>query len=125
MDKYAQAALMAAKNIIIDKNISPIAAWEDATMKLFGPGSSQKKSCPKCAFLGLCEEGLINGIPTGNYTRGEKNKTYAVRVVKYIKEQNQKNFDKNELWRYATNGSGIKHNSQMDIVLELRKEDLL
>ena len=29
--------------------------------------SSRKKGCPQSAFLGLCEDGYVKGIPQGRY----------------------------------------------------------
>lgn len=45
----------------------------------------KKKGCPRNAFLGLYEEGLVKGIPSGNYTRSKKNKEYAIKAVKILK----------------------------------------
>ena len=36
--------------------------------------TSQSKSCPKDAFLSLCEEGKVDRIPSGKYTRSIDNK---------------------------------------------------
>lgn len=37
--------------------------YEKAVEEVFpNSKSSQEKSCPKNAFLGLCEEGLVKGI---------------------------------------------------------------
>ena len=33
------------------------------------------------AFLGLCEEGLVKGIPAGKYSASKDNKQYAVRAA--------------------------------------------
>jgi hypothetical protein len=46
--------------------------------------SAQKKGCPRGAFLGLCEEGLVKGIPAGNYTTSKDNKAYAVRAAELL-----------------------------------------
>jgi hypothetical protein len=43
--------------------------------------TSRKKDCPRGAFLGLCEEGLVKGIPAGKYTASKDNKAYAVRAA--------------------------------------------
>ena len=51
-------------------------------MKMFGEATTaQIKGCPKNAFLGLCEEGLVVDIEKGYYTErstSHKNKDYAI-----------------------------------------------
>ena len=86
MNKYGLAAVKAAELLSSDyKGESPNKAWDIATSELFGKGtSSQMKVCPKNAFLGLCEEGLIKGVTQGNYTNSKKNKDYATRAVEYL-----------------------------------------
>lgn len=76
------------------------------------------KGCPRGAFLGLCEEGLIKGIPCGSYTKSKKNKQYAIDAVEILKENLGKDLGKKELW-YKITGNKKSYNSQMDIVLEL------
>jgi len=68
------------------KVLSPRIAWDQATTNLFGKGTaSQEKGCPRDAFLGLCEEGLIKGIPQGKYCHSVKNKQYALSALRHIK----------------------------------------
>ena len=38
------------------------------------------------AFLGLCEEGLIKGIPSGQYMASRDDKAYAVRAAALLAE---------------------------------------
>ena len=72
-NKYALVALDAVKLYQNDLAGTPVEAWNLATEKYFEPGSSsQKKGCPRNTFLSLCEEGLIEGIPSGDYTRSVK-----------------------------------------------------
>jgi len=79
MNKYGQAAVRAVRLINIGSISSPVDAWERATSEIFGKGtSSQKKGCPRGAFLGLCEDGKVLGIPPGKYTSSTKNKSYAI-----------------------------------------------
>lgn len=70
MGKYGDASIRAAKLIIFGEIKSPVSAWRKATGEIFGEGtSSQDKGCPRGAFIGLCEEGMIKGIPSGSYTQ--------------------------------------------------------
>lgn len=61
-----------------------LTAWNTTASDVFGEGTwVQRKGCPKSAFLGLCDEGLIRGVSKGNYTyRSDSlNKAYAVQAV--------------------------------------------
>ncbi len=129
MNKYGQAALNAV-NLIEDKQaFTPIDAWSIATIAIFGnENESQKKGCPKGAFIGLCEDGLIRGIPKGNYAVRNslnKNKGYAVRAVELLKENPAFAVDKKMLWGAVMNGEVKQHNSQLDVVLALWEKDLV
>jgi hypothetical protein len=86
--------------------------------------AARKKGCPRGAFLGLCEEGLVKGIPAGRYTTSRDNKAYAVRAVALLTEGTQLR-STSALWRAVTNGAEKTHNSQMDIVLALWNNDLI
>ncbi len=87
-----------AVNLAIQKNLSPVDAWERVVVQEF-PGSkeSQKKGCPKNTFLGLCEEGKIKGIPNGTYTRSTKNKRYALNAIKILASNST--LTSSELWK--------------------------
>ena len=86
--------------------------------------TARKKGCPRGAFLGLCEEGLVKGIPAGNYTASKDDKAYAVRAAALLIE-GTRSWSISELWRAVTNDPEKTHNSQMDIVLALWKNDLI
>jgi hypothetical protein len=106
-------------------NISPLARWERAMQKLYPTSvAARKKGCPRGAFLGLCEEGLVKGVPVGHYTASRDNKAYAIRAVTLLAEGEQA-LSISALWHAVTNGSGKVHNSQMDVVLALWKNGLI
>ena len=86
--------------------------------------AARKKGCPRGAFLGLCEEGLVKGILAGHYTTSKDNKAYAVRAVALLTEGTQ-HWSTSALWQAVTNGAEKAHNSQMDIVLALWNNDLI
>jgi hypothetical protein len=119
MRRYGNAAIEAVK-LILSTNINPKQAWDIATGKEFGKGTaSQKKGCPKGTFLGLCEQGMIKGVPIGNYTDSLENKRYAVRTVKILKEKPEKLENEDKLWVEVTGGKPIKQNHQLDVVISL------
>lgn len=128
MNSYGKAAIKAIQLTTSGFVDSPLYAWEKATSEIFGKGrSSQKKGCPRSTFLGLCEDGLVKGIPTGQYSKskGSKNKNYALNAVKILKQYPELSNDKNSLWIKVLKGKLITHNNQMDVVIALWNEGLI
>jgi hypothetical protein len=106
-------------------DINPVDRWESAMERLYPTSlAARKKGCPRGAFLGLCEEGLVKGIPAGHYTASKDNKAYAVRAVALLTEDTQ-HWSTSALWRAVTDGAEALHDSQMDIVLALWNNDLI
>lgn len=125
-NKYGEAPIQATKLYTSKLVNSPQGAWERATNNIFGEGtSSQRKGCPKDAFLGLCEEGLVKGIPRGKYTNSIKNKDYAVRAVAILKNNPSLASNTIALWKCVLRGIDKQHNSQMDVVTALWNNGLI
>jgi len=127
MGKYGQIAIEAAR--LAQKTKDPDEAWEVVSSKIFGKGTpSQLKGCPKSTFLGLCSEGKLKEIPAGNYTKSKKNKIYGLKALELL-SKNTSFLDPNELWNKVLRAAGEdvtkQHNEQMDVVLELYKNNLL
>jgi hypothetical protein len=123
-NRYGEAALMAARK---DKSagVDPVARWESAMEKLYPTSrSARNKRGPRGAFLGLCEDGLVIGIPAAPYKASRDNKGYAVRAVTLLTEGTQHR-SISALWRAVTNGADKAHDSQMDVVLALWNNDLI
>ena len=100
------------------------ARWDEATARLYPTSpSAQRKGGPRFAFLSLCEAGLVKGIPAGQYAPSNKNKAYALRAVSLLNAGTHKTVT--TLWAEVTDGEPIAHNSQMDVVLALWKNDLI
>jgi hypothetical protein len=123
MGKYGDAALWAIR--LIKTGEAPNTAWNMATHQFFpNSPSSQKKPCPKGAFLGLCEDRLVTGVAAGRYTNSKDNKKYAVKAVALLRINPMLAQDENNLWRAVIEGQ--KHNNQqMDVVLRLWNNDLI
>jgi hypothetical protein len=127
-NKYGQVAVKAARMLIKYPGTPPEEAWSKATKEIFfDSSSSQTKSCPKATFLGLCEEGYVQGVQKGKYTKSTKNKNYVLRIVEFIKVHPMNEYDKEELWSYATRveTSPLKQNQQIEVVLALKDANLL
>jgi hypothetical protein len=122
MNKYGLTALKSVQNFIDSYSIIEI--WFQSAKEVFDTKSSQEKGCPKNTFLGLCEEGLVKGIPKGNYTKSVKNKEYAIRAVAILKQNTQTTFSPKELWEKLELGDKSS-NSQMDVILALWEHGLI
>jgi hypothetical protein len=128
MNKYGVVAIKAVELLSMVEQSEPLTAWNTAASDVFGEGTwAQRKGCPKNAFLGLCEEGLIRGVPKGNYTyRSDSlNKAYAVEAVELLRVNPELANDRNGLWEEVMKGVKKSQNSQMDVVLALWNNDLI
>lgn len=126
MNKYGKAAINSVYLITSNQVDIPKLAWDQATTNIFGKNTpSQKKGCPKNAFLGLCEEGKIKGVRNDKCTTSKKNKEYALRAIEYLSNDPTLVSNKKLLWENVTNGDKKSHNSQMDVVIALWINDLI
>ena len=124
---YARAAVSAV-NRIRNAGMTPEDAWFESVKEEYSTDSSRKKPCPKSTFLGLCQEGLVVGVPAGMYTKAPDNPRYAVKAVELLPlyEEIPK---PSALWKDClkklkeVTGEAIdlekKPNSQMHVVLAL------
>jgi uncharacterized protein DUF6979 len=131
MGNYGVAAVRATNLYTKGQASSPLNAWNLSTTALFGKGtSSQTKSCPRDAYLGLCESGLVKGIPTGNYTKSADNKAYAVTAAQLLlSKPSLIDLNNMALWkrvlRHRRKDTTKTHNQQMDVVRDLFLHHLL
>jgi hypothetical protein len=128
MARYGDAAVLATSIVQIAKVSSPEEAWKLAVAKVCPDSvSSQKKGCPKGAYLGLCEEGLVKGIPAGSYTKSVHNKKYALRAVSLLRSEPSLSGSVKNLWDRVQDidGEGKAPNGQIDVVLALWQKGLL
>lgn len=122
MGKYGYTALLATKMILDGKVASPSDAWDSAVSKVFQSKSSQKKGCPRGAYLGLCESGVVSGVLAGSYCRSKKNKEYAIKALQILRKSPKSQFNEDTLWRHVMAGEEKVPNHQMDVVLTLWNE---
>ena len=85
---FGNLAVLYAKKIEEDKIEPTIEGLKSLEEELGFSKSKIDKGCPRNAFLGLCSQGLIKGIPKGNYTTSEKNLNYAKEAVRILREDN-------------------------------------
>ncbi len=121
-NKYGTVALLAVQ---MGSRETAGECWSVAAEKVFAHSpSSRAKGCPRGAFLGLCEEGLVKNIPPGHYTKSKDNKSYALRAVALLINGATYSTPKS-LWSQVMNGSEKAHNNQMDVVLALWENGLI
>jgi hypothetical protein len=124
--KYGEAAVTAVRLAASGGAQHIVDAWEEAVGRIFPDSpSSRAKNCPRCAFLGLCEEGLVRGVAKGSYTRSKLNKRYAVSAARKLRDRPALADDPDQLWQLVVEGAEKVENSQMDVVVTLWKRGLL
>jgi hypothetical protein len=120
MAKYGDVALAAVARLGSDLAASPQEAWDAAAGMMFGVGSpSQRKGCPRAAFLGLCDEGLVRGVARGEGSRNGKNAGYALKAVNLLRADPSLASGQRALWAEVVGPEHKAHNGQMDVVLSL------
>lgn len=120
MNKYAKVALMVVSDCAGKANPDVRTSWSNAINVL----NAYDEGCPKVAFIGLCSEGMIKGIPasTYGYKREAKNKRYAVDAAKLLLCGHD--LDVSSIWEKVTDKK-IVHHGQIDIVISLYQAHLL
>jgi hypothetical protein len=121
-NRYGEAALIAVRMETFGKAYTPLERWQQAVAKVYTTTpAGQKKSPPRNAFLGLCEAGLVKGIPVGQYSPSNPHKAFAIEAVQLLKAGTHKTVT--QLWSEV--GGETPHASQMDVVLALWKNGLI
>lgn len=127
MGSYGDVALKATALFTAGRAGSPAEAWKVAAREVFtNRSASQKKGCPRGAYLGLCQQGLVAGVPPGDYTRSQRNSRYAIAAVRLLEEDPSLAAEgAASLWLRVVRGEPKAHNHQMDVVLTLWREGLV
>jgi hypothetical protein len=102
----------------------PVKAWQSAIAQFTDSPNSRKKGCPKSAFLGLCEEGLVSGISPGKYTISVKNKTYAFRALEALRKKPALAGYYSSLWN-SIETDAKNDQGEMDVVIALWNAGLI
>jgi hypothetical protein len=128
MSNYANASIIALNLATAKGGIPIVQAWAEACRLIFpGKPQAEAKKCPRGAFLGLCEAGLVRGIAPGEYLASRKsvNKDYAVRMVELIEQEPFAASDSLRLWLHAVGGVKKTENDQRKIVQALHQHNYL
>src|SRR5260370_15417165 len=125
MGKFGQAAILATE-CVASKGLAPREAWDFGIAQLSASASSQVKSCPRNAYLGLCEAGVVVGIKAGPYgAPNNKNGQYALNAYRILKSNPNRPPANTALWTQATAPDVLVENQQIDVVVSLWKRALL
>lgn len=100
-------------------------AWQKFIVLNTSSEESQKKGCSRLAFMGLCEEGYILGIPASSTKTISKNSKYATQAAKYLIDYKPQKITIKELWQKIEEPKPLNENGQMQIVIALWQKDLL
>ena len=123
-NRYGEAAIMAVRQAP-SASSSPEVRWESAIERVYPTSPiARKKASPRGAFLGLCDEGLVKGIPAGDYSKSKMNKDCAVRAVALLAAGTQ-HWSRSALWQASAKDAGQTENGQMDVVLALWNNGLI
>jgi hypothetical protein len=128
MCRFGEVAVKATCLLISEKVSDPPEAWHSAAQALGCSQSMAVKSCPRSAYLGLCEEGLVKGVPLarGRWTKSVHNKRYAVSAVHCLrKDPSWLCKPPTCLWRVVSQSTTKRYNEQIDVVFALWKAGLI
>ena len=128
MSQYGKAAILATQFYRDGKTTSPACAWEMAISQYTDSPNSRAKPCPRGAYLGLCEEGLIRDVPPGKYQQAKSvEKEYAIAAVAALKQKSELADNVSRLWHVVmlmqNEDPNKSHDYQMDVVAALWKND--
>lgn len=129
MNVYGKTAIAAVAVYDRLNKPDPRECWEDSITQFTNSKDSQKKGCPRSAFLGLCQDGYVKGIPKRNYLSSDSpNKDYAKIAAELVLKEPDRKYSRAVLWRNATENypdAAKNQNGQMDVVLALKEAGLL
>lgn len=121
MGKYGETAVRAVSLYANGKASSIVDAWEIAARETLSTEYTQKKPCPRTTFLGVCESGIVVGVPAGEYNTKlttNKNKQYGLKAIALLRYKPQLANDQTLLWEKIGNAA-IAPNGQMDVITAL------
>lgn len=140
MPLYGRTAVAAARHLQRHPRTAPLTAWTSAVAAETQSNESRRKGWPRTTFLGICEEGLVAGVPEGEYREkprpGPGNKEYALEAARLIGRDRGRDWTKSELavavqeslgldLQVGNGAPSLARNGQMDVVLSLHEAGLL
>jgi hypothetical protein len=123
MGLYGDAAILATRRVNQQAALSPQSAWDAAIKEYSDSTESHKKGCPRAAYLGLCDAGVVKGIKPGSGDRS-KNGAYAVSAHSLLLSDPTLAVNRKQLWTRVCPEAKYE-NGQMDVVVSLWESRLL
>lgn len=127
---YGKTAVRAVELLNDFTGLTPTTAWIVAAEEILPHSRTARgKSCPRGAFVGLCQAGYVQGIVVNKVadaaadTKPLKNQRYAVKAAQILCDNPA--ISQNQLWDKATEGLNPEQNGQMDVVITLYNQGLL
>lgn len=109
--------------------LDPEEAWNRAIGEETNSPTSREKASPRVAFLSLCEEGRIREVSPGFYCNSVFNKIYVLMALRLLEDEFETPEvpSKSKLWEKTMKSldKSKSENGQLDVLLELWKEDLV
>lgn len=125
---YGEVAIKATH--LFPKVKDPRKAWTIAANEIFDKKTSIKKCNPRSAYLGLCEIGLVKGIPAGTYTLLHRSVRYTLCALEVLRDYPKvAQTTPYQLWNAVTFRIDRKipnrNQGQMDVVMALWNEGMI
>jgi hypothetical protein len=125
MAKYGETAVRAVSVYTNGKASSIVDAWEIVARETFRSESSQEKGCPRSTFLGVCESGIVAGVPAGEYnSKITKNKQYGLKAIALLRHHPELADSPDLLWSKVRDAGG-NPTGQMDVIATMWKHGLI
>lgn len=132
MGKYGDTGIQAA-GLLQKSHESARDAWRTIAEEVFASSEDgRRKTCPREAFLGLCQAGLIRGVSAASCVESDSglNRGYAREAVRLLKaDPDLAHGSPTKLWRRVMKelraDETKRHNHQMDVVLALWNKRLI
>lgn len=126
MGVYGEIA-RAAAGLASQAGLAPLDAWRSAVHARYPDPAMRRNAlrhtCPKGAFLGLCQAGHVRGVGPGGAVRSVKSRQYALAALEKLRNNPALAADKTRL--EAEVFGGRTPNDEVDVVLTLWREGLL
>lgn len=132
MNQFGVAAVNAANLIQQTPQLLPEDAWDQVMAATSLSASTVCKCCPREAFIGLADSGLIYGTTPLRKVAVGWNGIYAIVGVAILRNiqatRTRQKGDADQLWSYVMNAlspKSVDQNNQMEVVLALWAANLI
>ena len=126
MTQYEKTTLKAVEILQKDNTKSYSSAWKEAASIIIQNINSRNKPCPGCAFVALCQLGVVKGVSANeNFTEyNGVNMNYMRDALDLISKDRTLIKSKSKLWSKIPNTSDSIA-SRLDSLVALYKNNML